>query len=519
MAEEVSEPVPHGFLSQAIDAMGDGIIIIDTAGRLIHMNQALKKLTGHDLQSLQAAGGLQALYADEVHLEDLLEWAPAGEVDERELTLVTAGADRIPISLRMSSVHDEHGVGIGVCCVHRDLRPQKSERARAQRYLDLAGAVIVVLDREGRITLLNRAGGELLGVSPDEVVGEVWFDRFLPAPMRDAVWEVFRRLMESREEPEAARFENPVVTATGQERTILWHNVVLRDAAGNPSGALSSGQDITERIRREAEQKKLEQRMLQAQKMESLALLAGGIAHDFNNLLASIMGNASLALLDLSPMSPAREIVEDIVLAATRAADLAKQMLAYSGKGQLVVACVDCSELIEEMSHLLRTNISRKIVLCLDLARELPPVSVDVTQLRQVLMNLLTNAADAIGDRSGVVSITTGASEIPQEYLDEITFTEEALPGMFIYIEVSDTGSGMDAETQSKIFDPFFSTKFAGRGLGLAAVQGIVRTHGGAIKVYSEEGRGTTMKVLLPIVEGAVDALESALTSQGEGET
>jgi len=405
---------------------------------------------------------------------------------------------------------DDPSVLGGAYRVGGNLCPLRTERGQAPCYLDLAGVIFVALDRDGRITLLNRAGGELLGVSPGEVIGEIWFDRFLPEPMRDGVWRVFRRLMDTGEEPEVATYENPVLTAAGTEKIVLWHNAIIRDEAGNTTGTLSSGQDITERLEREAQQQKLEQRILQAQKTESLAMLAGGVAHDFNNLLASIMGNASLALLDLAPTSPARESVEDIELAASRAADLAMQMLAYAGKGQFVLACVDCSELIEEMSHLLHTAISRKIVLRLDLARHLPPVSVDVAQLRQVIMNLLSNAADAIGDRSGVVSITTGVSEIAQEYLHEIAFMEDLRPGMFISIEVTDTGDGMDADTQSKIFDPFFSTKLAGRGLGLAAVQGIVRTHGGAIGVYSEPGQGTTLKVLLPVADEALEILDPA---------
>ena len=235
-----------------------------------------------------------------------------------------------------------------------------------------------------------------------------------------------------------------------------------------------------------------------AQKLESLGVLAGGIAHDFNNILMAIIGNADLALMRINKESPAVENLHRIEQAAARAADLAKQMLAYSGKGKFVVENVDLNTLLEEMLHMLEVSISKKAVLRLNLHQPLPPVEADATQMRQIVMNLVINASEAIGDKSGVIAITTGCMDCDRNYLKDVWLDENLADGLYVYLEIADTGCGMDKETLAKLFDPFFTTKFTGRGLGMAAVLGIVRGHKGAIKVYSEPGRGTTFKILLP---------------------
>jgi CheY-like chemotaxis protein len=243
--------------------------------------------------------------------------------------------------------------------------------------------------------------------------------------------------------------------------------------------------------------------MQEVQKLESLGILAGGIAHDFNNLLMAILGNADLALLALSPASPAHPNVEQIVRASQRAADLCSQMLAYSGKGRFVVGLYDLSEIVREMMQMLEVSVSKKANVRYSFAADLPAIEVDVTQMRQIIMNLITNASEALGDQSGYISVSTGVMDCDRAYLAESYLDDKLLEGKYVYLEVADTGSGIDEETRRRIFDPFFTTKFTGRGLGLAAVLGIVRGHQGAIKVYSEVGQGTTFKVLLPAREWA----------------
>ncbi len=262
----------------------------------------------------------------------------------------------------------------------------------------------------------------------------------------------------------------------------------------------------------EEERRNLEAQIQHAQKLESLGVLAGGIAHDFNNLLAGILGNTSVALLDLPFESPVRDCIQDVERSARRAADLVRQMLAYAGKGRFVVDVLSLESVVTEMAHLLEVSISKKAVLRYNFAADVPPVRADATQLRQVVMNLITNASDAIGDESGVIAISTGVVACDHAYLAETFLDDDLAPGVFSWVEVSDTGCGMDEDTVQRIFDPFFSTKFTGRGLGLAAVLGIVRGHHGAIKVYSEVGRGTTVKVLFPSDEGATARGEEPMT-------
>ncbi len=259
--------------------------------------------------------------------------------------------------------------------------------------------------------------------------------------------------------------------------------------------------DITERKRAEEERLQLEKQLLHTQKLESLGVLAGGIAHDFNNILMAVIGNADLALMRINRESPAVENLHRIEKAAERAAELAKQMLAYSGKGKFVIECLDMNRLLEEMLHMLEVSISKKAVLRFTLHTPLPTVEADATQMRQIIMNLVINASEAIGDRSGVISVSTGCMECDRNYLKDVWLDESLSDGLYVYLEITDSGCGMDRETMAKLFDPFFTTKFTGRGLGMAAVLGIVRGHHGAIKVYSEPGKGSSFKILLPAAD------------------
>jgi signal transduction histidine kinase len=261
--------------------------------------------------------------------------------------------------------------------------------------------------------------------------------------------------------------------------------------------------DVTEQKAAVEAKMNLERQMQQAQKMESLGVLAGGIAHDFNNLLMVIMGHAELALTGISPTSAARGSLTEITLAARRAADLSRQMLAYAGKAAFAVEPVGLGDLVEEMAHLLKAAISKKATLDLNLERGLPPVLADPSQIRQVVMNLIINASEALEDRDGVITASVGTTHCDEEYLRETEMHDDIAPGPYVYLEVTDTGHGMDAGTRSRIFEPFYSTKFTGRGLGLAAVMGIVRAHKGTVKVSSELGKGTTFKVLFPVLEDA----------------
>jgi PAS domain S-box-containing protein len=303
----------------------------------------------------------------------------------------------------------------------------------------------------------------------------------------------------ARNTGEPQRLHCRIARPTGETRNCLAIVEVEAGAKLPAHSVYGLIQDLTDLRRAEEERRKLEQQVMQSQKLESLGVLAGGIAHDFNNLLTSVLGNADLALSELSPTNPARSYLEDIEKVSRRAADLCRQMLAYSGKGRFVVQPISLNDVVREMVHLLGVSISKKVVIKYNFFSGLPSVMADATQMRQVVMNLITNASEAIAEVSGVVTLSTGVMDCDDEYLKSVVGnTDFHAAGQYVYLEVSDTGCGMDPETLNRIFDPFFTTKFTGRGLGLAAVLGIVRGHKGALRVYSEEGKGTTFKILLP---------------------
>jgi PAS domain S-box-containing protein len=255
--------------------------------------------------------------------------------------------------------------------------------------------------------------------------------------------------------------------------------------------------DITEAKRAEQARIALEASLGDAQKLESLGVLTGGVAHDFNNLLTGVLGNAHLALEDLPEDSPVRPRIDRIVRAARAAADLCRQMLAYAGKGTVVAENLDLSEVVEGIGELLAASTARRIAIRYDLVRNAPPIRADVSQIRQVVMNLITNASEAIGDRVGTIEVTTRSVE-----LDAADAGNDVPPGPQLELRVSDDGEGMDEETRRRIFEPFFTRKFTGRGLGMAAVHGIVKAHGGTISVASARGRGTTVTVRFPALPG-----------------
>jgi signal transduction histidine kinase len=248
------------------------------------------------------------------------------------------------------------------------------------------------------------------------------------------------------------------------------------------------------------ERARQDERLRQSQKMESIGILAGGVAHDFNNLLTGVLGNASLALDYLPESSPVRRPIQDVVEASERAAHLTRQLLAYAGKGRFVVEEIDLSQQIRQIAALIHTSIPNAVQVQLNLADNLPCIEADASQLQQVVMNLIINGAEAIAEgQTGTVIVTTGVQEASEKYLRSMEFDPPMDPGRYVFMEVIDSGVGMDAEMQAHIFDPFFTTKFAGRGLGLAAVLGIIRGHAGALKIYSTPGRGTTFRVLFPV--------------------
>ena len=285
----------------------------------------------------------------------------------------------------------------------------------------------------------------------------------------------------------------------------------------SPEGVqvLASIVDITERVKAERDKRELEERIRHSQKLESLGVLAGGIAHDFNNLLSVILGNAELALMNVPPESPAAKHLDRIFSTARRAAELSRQMLAYSGRGRFEVKHINLSQIVREIGELLHVSVSKKAKVRMEFASDLPAIEADVAQLNQIVMNLITNANESLEDKPGEIIVRTGMHRANHVYLKECVCDPEVQPGPFVFFEVQDTGCGMDEATRKRIFDPFFTTKFTGRGLGLSAVQGIVRAHKGALHVKSEKGVGTTMRVLFPATNSGETGQTRSTPSNG----
>ena len=378
--------------------------------------------------------------------------------------------------------------------MERRIRAQNGRISELSRVIEQSTDMVLIVNAAGGIEYVNPKLVEVTGYTGDELAGQDFRMLSGSAPEADslaAAWESAQI---------GSWWHGEVVSCKkGGELFCAELSISPLDAnGGNRTKFAVVMHDVTNRKKAAEEHRRMEEQMLHAQKLESLGVLAGGIAHDFNNILMSIIGNADLALMRINKESPAVENLHQIERASARAADLAKQMLAYSGKGRFVIESLDLNLLLEEMLHMLEVSISKKAVLRLNLAAPLPPVEVDATQLRQIVMNLVINASEAIGDKSGVIAITTGCMDCGKNYLKNVWLSENIGEGMYVYLEVADTGCGMSKETLARLFDPFFTTKFSGRGLGMAAVLGIVKGHQGAIRVYSEPGKGSTLKILLP---------------------
>ncbi len=430
-------------------------------------------------------------------IRQAVEAADPGFQLQKEARILRAGGEVRWVTVWFRIEKDADGRTIKLYGVNQDITERKraEERLRFTQFaIDRSGEVTFWAGPDARIIYVNEEACRFLGYSREELLTMTVPDinpDYRPETWA-AHWEEIRRLGSFTFEARHRARDGRLLPVEVRVNFVEFEGREYRCAFVR---------DLSERRKAEEERHNLESRIREVQKLESLGVLAGGIAHDFNNLLMAILGNADLALHNLSPASPARSNVEEVERASKRAADLCRQMLAYSGKGRFVVGRYDLTEIVREMTRMLEISISKKATLRYAFAKDVPPVQVDATQMRQVVMNLITNASEALGDDGGVISVSSGAMECDRAYLAE-SYLDDNLPeGRYVFLEVSDTGCGMDAGTRRRIFDPFFTTKFAGRGLGLAAVLGIVRGHMGAIKVYSEPGKGTTFKILLPAAE------------------
>jgi PAS domain S-box-containing protein len=516
------------LLRKLIDAVPDPIFCKDREGRYLLRNVADLELfdSGPDGQSLGKTvfelPGLRA-HAEMYYADDMTVVNTGKAVINREEPFEKPNGEEGWFLTSKFPLQDEHGAVIGLVGIARDVtdvkRATQELRAAQLRLIDhVENSPLGVIEwgPDFRVTRWAGQAEPMFGWSSEDVLGKHFSDwAFVHPEDAERVADAARRLIDGTEQRNLCQNRN--LTKQGRQLHCIWQNSVLHDDAGKIVSILSLVQDVSDRVLAEQAGKKaageklvLERKMQESQKLESLGVLAGGIAHDFNNLLTGVLGNASLARMDLPPDAPVQPYLEQIEIAATRAADLCKQMLAYSGKGRFVVNRLDLNALIEDTTRLLQVSISKRAVLKFQLASGLPVVLGDATQLRQVVMNLVINASEAIGEKSGFIGVTTGLTRADRAYLAGAYFARDLPEGDYVSLEISDNGGGMTPEVLERIFDPFFTTKFTGRGLGLAAVLGIVRGHKGALKVFSEEGWGTTFKILLPCAEGVAEEVARA---------
>lgn len=383
---------------------------------------------------------------------------------------------------------------------------EQSLRESEERFRNMADnspVMIWVTEPDGYRSFLSQSWCEFTGQTREIGLGFGWVEAVHPD---DRVYAV-TTLRTANSQRERFALEYRMRRHDGEYRWVIDSAAPRIGPDRAFLGFIGSVIDITDRIRAEEERRQLEAQILHAQKLESLGVLAGGIAHDFNNLLTSMLGYASLALMQLPNESPACSMLHEIEKAAQRAGELTQQMLAYSGKGKFVIQPLRVDRLVQEMTKLLRTVVSKKATIELNL--EPAVIEGDATQIRQVIMNLITNASDALEGNQGVLRVRTGIRHADTAYLRSSFIPDELPAGDYAFFEIEDNGCGMNEDTLARVFDPFFTTKFTGRGLGLAAVLGIVRGHRGTIKARSTPGKGTVFQVLIPCTSAAAPAGEN----------
>jgi PAS domain S-box-containing protein len=478
-----------------LDSIGDGVIATDADGRVTFIN---KSASQH--MEWNAADAIGRQLEDVFILKNENTNAPVEnpairairdgrrvELSNHHVLLKHTGKT-MPVGDSGAPIIDGAGRTRGGVLVFRDVSEQRARDAslrQLKRMIDLSQDAIIATDRQRRIVNWNLGAKEMYGWDSAEACGKMIHVLLHTAPSdvekkeqglkNDGMWEG----------------ELDHLHKDGREIRCESRQVLLLDADQNVEGMLEINRDITERRR-------IEEKLRERAKLESLGVLAGGIAHDFNNLLTGVLGNASFLLDDAPAGSKNWLIAKGICDSAERAAKLAHQMLAYSGRGQFVIESLNLSESICQHTALIESSVPKNVRLVFDLAKDLPAIEADASQVEQLVLNLVANGAEAIGEKRGRMTIATRTQVVDEAYRRTLLLNEHVEVGLYVVLEVSDTGSGMDEETQARIFDPFFTTKFVGRGLGLAAVQGIVRGHKGAMKVESRAGEGTTLQVFLP---------------------
>jgi PAS domain S-box-containing protein len=448
------------------------------------------------------------LAVDDVHRAEFLEHVQHALVGDRpydfEIQAHLTDDSVVTIHTRGHVERDATGAPVRMLGTMQDVTAiraaQRALREREERFRTLAESSptgILLTDARLIPTYANQRLLDWFDLTFEEYVSGAWADRVHPDDRARAEFD-------ARHRDATHPFETEYrIVVNGAVRWLSMRTEPLFGADGSSAGVVASVLDVSAARSAAAERSRLQAQLQQAQKLESLGLLAGGIAHDFNNLLVSILANASLARLDVPHHSTLADVLADIEQSAQRAAELTRQLLEYGGRASSQRAAVDLVQVVHELPTLLRASVPHGITVRVLGPEEAHTVDGDAAQLRQVLMNLVTNAIDAMRDRSGVIDVHVATAQLTRDDLTRVVLGAEREAGPYIMVTVRDSGTGMPADVMDRMFDPFFSTKSTGRGLGLAATLGILNSHGGAIDVRSEEGQGTTVRVMLPLASAA----------------
>jgi PAS domain S-box-containing protein len=483
-----------------VDSLEDWLHVVDDQLRFVLMNAAFTDVNARlGLPTAVAGRPLREVYPFLTpKLED--EYAQVIRTGRSLTTEETnvIGGNTFVTETKKVPVFDGGRVA-RVVTVIRDvtaLRLAEAERRKSEERLravsETASDCIFIKDVDCRYTHVNPQLERLFGVSEASLLGRQ-ADALFGAEIGARITAAERRVLAGETTAEERRLP---VRGVAHDFHVI--EVPIRDETGAIVGLCGIARDITERLRAQEERRRLEARMQRVQRAESLGVLAGGLAHDFNNLLTTILGNAELLLSTVGGAGQARRQLQKVATAARRAAELTQQLLAYAGGGQFSLERVDLSAVAVDTIGLLPQSRARTLQVTTELAASLPAVEGDPAQLRQAVMACFLNATEAVGEEGGTVTVRTGAADLERAELAECTAGDDLEPGRYVWIEIVDTGCGIPPEDLERIFDPFFSTKFTGRGLGLAAVLGIVRAHSGAICVKSAPGAGSTFRILLP---------------------
>jgi len=508
-------------LAAIVESSDDAIVAQRLDGVITNWNTGAEKMFGYTAREM-VGGDFSTLIPEgsgENPLEAVERIGRGEPVVHYEAGRRRKDGGRVDVAVTASPIRNETGAVIGVSRICRDI----TERNRTLENLQESQRSLQLSAEAARIgiwhndLIANRVTWSpqmqsLFGLEPQAFRGTREHAVELIHPEdRARVAEIVAAAIASKSDFD---IEFRVIGPSREIRWMFGRGRPLSDSTGQVTRVAGVTIDITDR-------KRLEEKMRQSQKLESLGVLAGGLAHDFNNLLVGILGNASLLMEEISPESPLRPVIENLLQASDRAAHLTRQMLAYSGKGRFTIERLNLDLQVQQILALIEASIPKGVRIELNFDRDLPHIEADAGQIQQLVMNLVINGAEAIGPGGGVVAISTSVQEVDQRVAKDNLAGDTIANGMYVVLEVRDTGIGMDAATQAKIFDPFFTTKFTGRGLGLAAVQGIVRGHKGALTISSEPGKGSAFRVYLPTARpqefASAEALPLLTDFQGEG--